>query len=185
MPARAKIGASHRRLVDVVGDEDGAALVEFTVMLPLFFLVMFGILEWGNIFFVQNNMLVAARLAARDAAINPASNTDAAVVAAACGSATSPTPITGTTYTYTFTYSYNQGCAGASSTALGNVALTIATPAAAASVINYLGMIGAGNLTATVTMQQEYVCPAGSGAAAAVANMLAARWRPTEAAIAP
>ena len=169
MPARAKIGASHRRLVDVVGDEDGAALVEFTVMLPLFFLVMFGILEWGNIFFVQNNMLVAARLAVRDAAIDPASNTRAAVVAAACGSA-NPTPITGTTYTYTFTYSYNQGCAGASSTAFGNVALTIATPAAAASVINYLGMIGAGSLTATVTMQQEYVCPASSGAAGAVSQ---------------
>ncbi|MBV9287414.1 MAG: pilus assembly protein [Hyphomicrobiales bacterium] len=168
--ARAKIRAGYRRLDDFVRDEDGAALVEFTVMLPLFMLVMFGILEWGNIFFTQNNMLIAARLGVRAAAVNPASNSSSNVIAAACGTSSSPTPITGTGYTYTFTYSYNQGCSGASSTAYGNVALTIATPAAAAAIVNYLGLIGSENLTATVTMQQEYVCPASSGAAAAVSQ---------------
>lgn len=170
MLVRAKILTACRRHVDFLHDEDGAALVEFTVLLPLFFLIMFGILEWGNIFFVQNNMSIAARLGVRAAAINPASNSSTDVIAAACGSGTSPTPLTGTGYTYTFTYRYNQGCSGASSTAYGNIALTIATPAAAAAIVNYLGLIGSENLTATAAMQQEYVCPAGSGTAAAVSR---------------
>jgi Flp pilus assembly protein TadG len=155
---------------DLIHDERGSPLVEFTVLMPVFFLIMFGIVEWGNIFFIQNNMIIAARLGVRTAAVNPASNASANVIAAACGSTTSPTPITGTGHTYTFTYSYNQGCAGPSSTAYGNVALTIATPAAAAAIVNYLGLIGAENMTASVTMQQEYVCPAGSGTAVTVSQ---------------
>jgi len=139
-------------------------------MLPLFFMVMFGILEWGNIFFVQNNMVIAARLGVRAAAVNPSSNASATVIGAACGSKSSPTPITGTGYTYTFTYSYNESCAGASSTAYGNVGLTISTPAAAVSIVNYLGLIGTEKLTASVTMQQEYTCPASSGTASAVSQ---------------
>ncbi len=159
-----------RFLGDFARDERGSPLVEFSVMAPLFLMVMFGIVEWGNIFFIQNNMIIAARLGVRAATVNPASNSSANVIAAACGSTTSPTPITGTGHTYTFTYSYNQGCSGPSSTAFGNVALTIATPAAAVAIVNYLGLIGAQNLTATVTMQQEYVCPASSGTAGAVSK---------------
>jgi Flp pilus assembly protein TadG len=152
-------------LQDFIRDERGSPLVEFTVLMPVFFLIMFGIVEWGNIFFIQNNMIIAARLGVRTASVNPASNSSTDVIAAACGSTTSPTPITGTGHTYTFTYSYNQGCSGPSSTAYGNVALTIATPAAAVAIVNYLGLIGSENMTASVTMQQEYVCPASSGTA--------------------
>ena len=57
-------------------------------------------------------MFIAARLAARQAAVGAIANTTAGAVAAAC---TSPSPIAGTGYTYTFTYAYNTGCAGASS----------------------------------------------------------------------
>jgi hypothetical protein len=152
-------------LQDFIRDERGSPLVEFTVLMPVFFLIMFGIVEWGNIFFIQNNMIIEARLGVRTASVNPASNSSTNVIAAACGSTTSPTPITGTGHTYTFTYSYNQGCSGPSSTAYGNVALTIATPAAAVAIVNYLGLIGSENMTASVTMQQEYVCPASSGTA--------------------
>ena len=159
-----------RPLRDFIDDERGSPLVEFSVMAPLFFLMMFGIIEWGNIFFIQNSMFIAARLGVRKAAVNSASNSSANVVAATCGSSSSPTPLTGTGHTYTFTYSYNQGCTGASSTAYGNVALTVATPAAAVAVINYLGLIGSENLTASVTMQQEYVCPAGAATASAVSQ---------------
>lgn len=169
LPARGKFHPACCRLADFVADEGGAALVEFTVMLPLFMLVMFGILEWGNIFFTQNNMSIAARLGVRAAAVNQNLNSSTDVVAAACGSGTSPTPITGTGHTYTFTYSYNQGCSGASST-YGNVALTISTPAAGAAIVNYLGLIGSENLTASVTMQQEYTCPASAGTSAAVSQ---------------
>jgi Flp pilus assembly protein TadG len=42
-------------LRDFMRDERGSPLVEFSVMAPLFLMVMFGIVEWGNIFYVQNN----------------------------------------------------------------------------------------------------------------------------------
>ena len=169
MLARAKMHAAYARVVDLAADEDGAALVEFTLMVPMFLMVMFGILEFGNIFFTQNNMLIAARLGVRAAAVNSSSNSSSDVIAAACGSSSSPTPITGTGHTYTFTYYYNQGCSGASSS-FGNVALTVSTPAAAVAIVNYLGLIGSENLRASVTMQQEYTCPASSGTAAAVSQ---------------
>jgi Flp pilus assembly protein TadG len=39
-------------LHDLIRDERGSPLVEFSVMAPLFFMVMFGVIEWGNIFYV-------------------------------------------------------------------------------------------------------------------------------------
>jgi Flp pilus assembly protein TadG len=57
-------------LRDFMRDERGSPLVEFSVMAPLFLMVMFGIVEWGNIFYVQNNMLIAARQAARSWAVD-------------------------------------------------------------------------------------------------------------------
>ena len=65
-PARAKTAAT-RRLVAFVRDEDGGPLVEFTILLPIIFLIIFGIVEWGNIYFIQNSLFIAARLAARQA----------------------------------------------------------------------------------------------------------------------
>ncbi len=128
-PARAKTAAT-RRLVAFVRDEDGGPLVEFTILLPIIFLVIFGIVEWGNIYFIHNSLFIAARLAARQAAVGAIANTTAGAVAAACAS---PSPIAGTGYSYTFTYAYNTGCAGASSVtapSYGTVTMTISTPAA-------------------------------------------------------
>src|SRR5437868_1635716 len=48
---------------------DGGPMVEFAVMAPLFFVILFGIVEWGSIFFLQNNMVNAAREGARTAAV--------------------------------------------------------------------------------------------------------------------
>ncbi len=157
-PARAKTAAC-RRLVAFVRDEDGGPLVEFTILTPIIFLVIFGIVEWGNIYFIQNSLFIAARLAARQGAVGAIANTTAGAVAAACAS---PSPIAGTGYTYTFTYAYNTGCTGASSVtspSYGTVTMTISTPAATVAAFNYKSLIG-GTLSASATMPQEYVCPA-------------------------
>ncbi len=162
--ARAKI-AARRHLVEFVRDEDGGPLVEFTILTPLIFLLMFGIVEWGNIYFIKNSMFIAARLAARQAAVGSISGTSgvgAGAVAAACAS---PSPIHGTAYTYTFTFAYNRGCAAASTPTdptYGTVTMTISTPAATVATFNYSNLIG-GNLSASATMQQEYTCPAAAG----------------------
>lgn len=48
-------------------DEDGAAAVEFALVLPVFLLLLFGILTYGTIFLVHNQMTEAASDAARAA----------------------------------------------------------------------------------------------------------------------
>jgi Flp pilus assembly pilin Flp len=158
---RAKIRGAYRCLVDFVRDEDGSPLVEFTLLAPLIFLVVFAITEWGNIFYIQNNMYNAARLAVRQVAYGTIANTSTAAIAAACSS---PSPIYGTGYTYTFTYTSNYGCPSSgyplTSPSYGTVTLTIKTPAAAVAIVNYRGLIGGENLSASATMMQEYVCPA-------------------------
>src|SRR5262249_45950176 len=62
---------------NVRGDDNGAALVEFTVLMPLFFLILFGIVEFGAMLFIQNNMTNAAREGARTSAVQGGSMTAA------------------------------------------------------------------------------------------------------------
>ena len=158
-----KIRATSRHLRDFIRDEHGGPLVEFTVLAPMFFLIMFGIIEWGNIFFVQSNMASAARLAARGVAVGAVaySSTPAtlstAAIAVACGTGS---PIKGSPYTYTFTLTYDQGCTTTNvGSGFGNVTMQITTPAAPVSLVNYLGSIAsATKIQAMATMQQEQVC---------------------------
>ena len=144
-------------------DEDGGPLVEFTVLMPIFFLVMFGIIEWGNIFYVQNNMLMAARQAVRQVAVGSATDTGSEAIALACGTSPHPpTPITGSGYTYNFTVHTDDNCSGASppaSPSYGGVRMLITTPAAPLT-LNYQGFFNGLNLSASAIMQEEFVCPA-------------------------
>jgi Flp pilus assembly protein TadG len=164
---------AYRFLRDFMRDDDGGPLVEFTIIAPMLFIMMFGIIEWGNIFYVENNMLIAARQAVREVAVGNAANTSSAAVALACGSSSNPTPITGSGYTYTFTVNTNTNCAGASSPAapsFGNVSMTITTPAVPVSLFNYLGTVTGLNLSASATMQQEFVCPAAAATGSATSQ---------------
>ena len=43
----------------------GAAAVEFALVLPILFLLVFGAMEWGHYFFVETTVLNAAREGAR------------------------------------------------------------------------------------------------------------------------
>lgn len=161
----ALVRSAIRILRDFGRDEEGGPLVEFTILMPMFFMIMFGIIEWGNIFYVQNNMLLAARQAVRTVALqNNVSDTGQELYNLACGQGGAPaSPITGGSYTYSFTAAVDVGCtaawtAGSTGTEWGNVSLTITTPASNVSIINYLGKIG-GTLSAKVVMQSEVVCP--------------------------
>lgn len=48
--------------------ERGAAAVEFAIVLPLLFLLVFGIMDFGRAFFIKNNLVAAMREGARLAA---------------------------------------------------------------------------------------------------------------------
>jgi len=57
--------------------ESGAALVEFTILMPVFFLILFGIIEFGSIIWLQSAMNTAAREGARAAAVQGGTMTTA------------------------------------------------------------------------------------------------------------
>ncbi|MBA3559712.1 MAG: pilus assembly protein [Gemmatimonadaceae bacterium] len=52
-------------------DEDGAAVVEFALVLPVLLLIMWGIIEIGRAFYTINNAASAAREGARMGAVCP------------------------------------------------------------------------------------------------------------------
>lgn len=53
----------------------GAALVEFAIIALLFFIILFGIIEFGRAWFTYNTLVEATRRGARVAAVCPASTT--------------------------------------------------------------------------------------------------------------
>jgi Flp pilus assembly protein TadG len=159
---RAMVRSAYHFLLDFISDVDGGPLVEFSVLAPIFFLIMFGIIEWGNIFYVENNMLIAAREAARSWAVGTITSPTTAI-----NNACASPFLNGANYTYKFTFSYHTGCTGASSPAntYGLVTLNVTTPAVPVSIFNYLGGVTGLNLSASATFQEEFVCPAAAGTA--------------------
>ena len=155
-----RLRSAYHFFLDFVRNENGGPLVEFTVLMPIFFILMFGIIEWGNIFFVKNNMLIAAREAARSWAVGTVTSPTTAI-----NNACASPFLTGANYAYKFTFSYYTGCTGASSPAgtYGLVTMNVTTPAAPVSVFNFLGSVTGLNLSASATLQEEFLCPAVAG----------------------
>ena len=50
--------------------KDGSVAVEFAILLPVLLLFMFGVIQFGFIMYVQNDMMNAAREAARRLAVD-------------------------------------------------------------------------------------------------------------------
>lgn len=153
------LGASKLR-----ADEDGAALVEFTVLMPLFFLILFGIVEFGGMMFMQNNMTNAAREGARTSAVQGGSMT--AANQAACRWLSGA----GRTFTITST----DMC-----TSVQDVQVQISISKANASLMNAFFSISNGSLTesawggtigSTVTMRKEAACTATQAAVTCQCN---------------
>jgi Flp pilus assembly protein TadG len=49
--------------------DDGAAMVEMAIVLPLFLLLVFGVIDFGRLLFTSNSMASAVREGARQAAV--------------------------------------------------------------------------------------------------------------------
>ena len=135
-------------------DEDGGALVEFTVLAPLFFLIVFGIIEWGMIFYLQNNMVNGAREGARTAAVQASSSMTSAQQVAAANNAACRW-MTGAGQTFVITSS--DGCTGANA-GQQDITVRMSVDAASASIFNYLSMFTGRTLNASVTMRKEIAC---------------------------
>lgn len=57
------------------GEEQGAAVVEFALVLPLLLMIIFGIIEFGRLFWVKEILTYAAREGGRAAIVPGATNT--------------------------------------------------------------------------------------------------------------
>jgi Flp pilus assembly protein TadG len=142
--------------------ESGAALVEFTILMPVLFLILFGIIEFGMIIFTQNNMTNAAREGARVAAVK--GGTLAQANTAAC------TWLMGTGQTFTISTMDTCSGPGAATLEVGDVRSQISVSAASASLMNtFFSLTNGGGLTASAwagtfsssaTMRKEFTCPA-------------------------
>jgi Flp pilus assembly protein TadG len=125
-----------------LGDR-GAASVEFALILPVLLLVLFGIVQFGLLFSVQNQMVNAAREAARAMAVEGATETEGENLAMAHLSAYGD---------MNFTVD-----AVDADPANGNpdVSVTVQVPATDAVVVDVLGLFGGRNITQRIVMRQE------------------------------
>src|SRR5262249_7943254 len=141
------------RPLGVWADLDGAALVEFTILMPVLFLILFGIVEFGAMIWMQNNMIGAAREGARTASVRGGTMTDAYNRACNCLAGTGQT----------FTISASNTC----NASVGEVTVQVAIDKSKASLMNKFFSLSGGHLTTTswggqigasVTMRQEDSC---------------------------
>jgi Flp pilus assembly protein TadG len=76
--------------------EHGQSLVEFALIMPIFVIILFGIIEWGRLWMTMNVLSGAAREGARVAAVTAP---NLALVQNAVGNVLSAANITGATIT--------------------------------------------------------------------------------------
>lgn len=57
------------RLFRFVRRDDGTAMVEMAIVLPIFLLLVFGVIDFGRLLFTANSMASAVREGARQAAV--------------------------------------------------------------------------------------------------------------------
>ena len=125
--------------------EQGQALVEFTVILPVLLLVLYGIFQFGVAFNDYIQVTSAAREAARKAAVSRSLGAAAATTAAvSAAKATAPDlHLADSQITVTPSNNWQQG---------SDVTVTVKYP----YNIDILGrIVGAGNLTSSTTMRIE------------------------------
>ncbi len=127
----------------------GVAAVEVAVVAPIFVLILFGIVEFGSMFFVRNTMVHAARSGARQLAIQGATEEEAIAIAQ---NTLAVTNITGATITAQNAY------AGAGDDAAAReVWVQIDLPARSASLLgDPLNLFPANNnITVRATLRKE------------------------------
>jgi len=125
----------------------GAAVVEFAVVAPVFFLMVFGMIEFGRMVMVEQILTNASREGARVAVLDGTSHTD---VVTKVTTYLQNSAINGTTVTVT-PYNPNDAAYGEP------VTVTVSVPFTQVSWIPTPMFLGGNTLTATSVMRRETV----------------------------
>lgn len=117
----------------------GAAAVEFAIVLPLFLMLLFGIIQFGSVLFIHNNMVNAARETARRMAVDESFD-------AAQAQSYAEAYLSDWNLTFSFTIVPPPGAP--------DVSVQISVPAAEATLVNF-PIAWPGNLVAAASMRPE------------------------------
>lgn len=122
--------------------ESGAAAAEFAIILPVFLALLFGIIQFGSVLFLHNNMVNAAREAARRMAVDESFDSTQ-------GEAYAQNYLAGWSMTFTV------NATAPTPPATGDIAVQISVPAADATLVNF-PLTWPGTLVAQATMRPEW-----------------------------
>lgn len=122
-------------------ERSGAALLEFAFLTPILLLLITGIIQFGSLFFLENNMANVARDTARRLAVG-----DLVTKAEA------KTHVQDALVNWGATFTVNVTEPDATS---NDYVVQISVPMADASIVDPFGLMDSGNLSAQSTMRQE------------------------------
>ena len=127
------------QMTQFLNGERGAAALETALILPFLVTLTFGVISFGSILFVQNNMLHAARETARTIAVGDATLGDATTIAN-----NHLVNWSGLNFTVTST-----------EPTANDVAVQITVPVSEAALVDVLGIFGSGTLNSQITFRKE------------------------------
>lgn len=124
--------------------EDGATAVEFAFVLPVLLMIVAGIIQFGAIFFLQNNMANAAREAARALAVGSIETTTE-----------TEDLVEQRLVNWGVTFAVNTTMPDPSDPADTDYTVVITAPLSEAAIFDYLGVFKGGTLRAAASMREE------------------------------
>tara|TARA_B100000676_G_C17456370_1_gene521585 strand:+ start:117 stop:563 length:447 start_codon:yes stop_codon:yes gene_type:complete len=136
-----------RKIDQFVREKSGVGAVEFAILVPVVLSILFAIIEFGSIMYTRQQMLYAAREAARSYSIGQSTSAEAKGIAFnRLEIDTSQVSESDIKFTVTITEP-NDG--------VGDVKANIKVPMADAAIINPLGDLISGELDVNVVMLME------------------------------
>ena len=135
--------------------DSGGAAIEFAFTLPVFIMFLFGIIQFGSVFFVQHNMLNAARQAARLMVVDDLSGSGNSVACASASNGSAEEMACGSLVNFGLNFTVKARQPDPNDPNDTDVSVEITVPAEDASIVDVLGLFGTENLRVRVIMRKE------------------------------
>lgn len=152
-------------LAAVLRDRSGAAATEFALVLVPMIAILFGIMMLGSLFFIHNDMMNAAREAARRMSVDETVAFDDGVAVDCDGNLTAgsvPEVACGTLASWPVNFQVTASSAPISGSEYSEMRVRITADMAVAAIVDLLGATNGKTMRADVVMRSEYKTTGGS-----------------------